>query len=77
MINKNDDYSYSLDFFGKECKKNYHNHCSGHWQGLGFQVYCNCECHRKLVLDKPILKNDSNNENTVVVELNNKGEFNK
>ncbi len=78
MTNKNDNYnSYSLDFFGKECKNNYHKQCSGQWQGLGFKVYCNCECHRKLVLDKAILKNDSNNENNIIVELNNKSESNK
>ena len=48
MTIKNDNYnSYSLDFFGKECKNNYHNQCSGQWQGLGFQVTCNCECHTK------------------------------
>ena len=72
MINDN----ISLDFLGKRCKNNCHNLCDGQWKGLGFQVYCNCKCHRKLVLDKAILNNDSNNENNVVVELN-KGEFNK
>ena len=66
-----------VSFKSKECKNDYHNQCSYQWQGLGFQVYCNCECHRKLVLDEAILKIDSNKENNVVVKLNNKGEFNK
>ena len=42
----------SLDFLGKRCKNNSHNLCDGQWKGLGFQVYCNCECHRKLVLGR-------------------------
>ena len=66
-----------ISFKSKECKKENHFLCNHQWKGLGFQVYCNCECHRKLVLDKPVLKHDSNNENNVVVELNNKGEVNK
>ena len=66
-----------LEFSSKFCKKNNHNQCPGQWEGFGFQVYCNCECHRKLVLDKAILKNESSNENNAVLELNNKGEFNR
>ena len=38
---------YSLDFLGKECKNNCHNLCARQWKGLGFEVTCNCECHKK------------------------------
>lgn len=69
--------SLSIDFFSKECKNKNHFSCSCRWVGFGFQVYCNCECHRKLGLDKAILKNNSNNENNVIVKLYTKGEFNK
>jgi len=64
MTNKNDNYSYSLDFFSKECKNNYHNQCSSQWQGLGFQVYCNCECHKNQMLGRvESLPNTSNSPN--------------
>ena len=66
-----------ISFKSKDCKKENHIFCKYQWEGFRFQIICSCECHRKLVLDKPIFKNDSNNENNVVVELNNKGEFNK
>jgi hypothetical protein len=66
-----------IEFQSKYCKKKEHSKCANKWQGLGFQVCCNCECHRNLVLDKGILKNDSSNENNVIVEFNNKDEFNK
>jgi len=41
-----------LEFSSKSCKTNYHNQCSGKWQGLGFQILCNCECYKKLVLGR-------------------------
>ena len=44
--------SISLDFFGKRCKNNFHNLCDGQWKGFGFQILCNCECHKKLVLGR-------------------------
>lgn len=24
-----------------------HNGCYGKWQGLGFEVLCDCKCHKK------------------------------
>ena len=39
-------------FESKECKNNTHSSCNHKWKGLGFHVYCNCECHRKLVLGR-------------------------
>ena len=69
--------SLSIDFISKECKNKNHLSCSHQWEGFGFQITFTCKCHRKLVLDKAILTNNCNNENNVVVELNNKGEFNK
>ncbi len=41
-----------LDFHNKECKNLLHYKCCRAWKGYGFQVVCNCECHRKLVLGK-------------------------
>jgi hypothetical protein len=43
---------YCLDFLGKDCKNNCHNLCARQWKGLGFQIICNCECHKKLVLGR-------------------------
>ncbi|MFL6424686.1 MAG: hypothetical protein ACJ71G_19725 [Nitrososphaeraceae archaeon] len=37
----------SLDFLSRDCRKNYHNECSGIWHGLGLEVYCYCNCHSK------------------------------
>lgn len=65
----------SLDFLGKRCKNNSHNLCDGQWKGLGFQVYCNCECHRKLVLGKDVLYYTNFNEKKVIPEET-IGEFN-
>jgi hypothetical protein len=41
-----------LEFSSKSCKNNSHNICIGHWEGLGFKVQCNCECHKKSVLGR-------------------------
>jgi hypothetical protein len=41
-----------LEFSSKSCKTNFHNQCSGQWKGFGFQIICNCECHKKLVLGR-------------------------
>ena len=67
---------YSLDFLGKECKNSCHNLCASQWKGLGFQVFCNCECHRKLVLGKDVRYNNSSNEKNWK-EFDYKGESNK
>jgi hypothetical protein len=36
-----------LEFSSKFCKINNHKQCSGQWEGFGFQIVCNCECHDK------------------------------
>jgi hypothetical protein len=41
----------SLDFL-KECKNLLHDKCCRAWKGYGFQVVCNCECQRKLMLGR-------------------------
>ena len=41
-----------LEFCSKNCKNNSHNLCIGNWEGLGFKVQCNCECHKKVVLGR-------------------------
>lgn len=69
--------SLSLSFTSKECKNKNHFLCEYEWEGFGFQIFCNCECHRKLVLDKAILKHDSSDGNNVITELNFLGESNK
>ena len=69
--------SLSLDFISKECKNKNQFSCKYQWEGYGFQIFCNCECHRKLVLDKAILKNDSSDGYNVITELNFLGESNK
>ena len=69
---------YTLDFLGKRCKNNCHNLCDGEWKGLGFQVFCNCECHdKKKVLGNDVIYHDSRNGKTVISEVNDRGEFNK
>jgi hypothetical protein len=36
-----------LDFESKNCKQNDHNSCASKWHGLGFDIICNCRCHKK------------------------------
>jgi hypothetical protein len=38
-----------LDFTSRYCKVGIDQHslCAGAWIGLGFEVNCNCICHRK------------------------------
>jgi hypothetical protein len=36
-----------LEFLNRECKNNEHYECIGRWQGLGFKIYCSCDCHHK------------------------------
>lgn len=62
---------YSLDFLGKECKNNSYNLCGGQWKGLGFQVYCKCECHNK----KIVLGKDENLPNTVNLPSSRRGDY--
>ena len=44
--------SLSLDFISKDCKKENHFLCRHQWEGFGFQIVCNCECHKKQVLGR-------------------------
>jgi hypothetical protein len=44
--------SLSLDFISKECKNKNHFLCKYQWEGFGFQIVCNCECHKKQVLGR-------------------------
>ena len=51
-IMKDIDNSNLVEFLGKECKNLLHDKCCSVWKGYGFQVVCNCECHRKLMLGR-------------------------
>lgn len=62
---------YTLDFLGKRCKNNCHNLCDGEWVGLGFQVFCNCECHN----NKIVLGKSSSFPNIINSPLNRNGEY--
>jgi hypothetical protein len=37
----------TIDFLSRWCGTGEHSECAGAWQGLGFQVLCNCECHKE------------------------------
>ena len=41
-----------LEFCSKDCKKNIHIQCHKIWNGLGFDIICNCNCHKKKMLDE-------------------------
>jgi hypothetical protein len=41
-----------LEFCSKYCKNNIHSQCHAIWNGLGFEVICNCVCHVKKMLDE-------------------------
>jgi hypothetical protein len=36
-----------VEFLSKQCKNKEHIICCGLWKGLGFEVFCDCECHKK------------------------------
>jgi hypothetical protein len=36
-----------INFISRQCKNSIHKGCCGIWQGLGFEVFCDCECHKK------------------------------
>lgn len=36
-----------IDFISKQCKATQHDECSKRWNGLSFEVICNCNCHKK------------------------------
>ncbi|MGH9981220.1 MAG: hypothetical protein ACRD6U_06680 [Nitrososphaeraceae archaeon] len=41
-----------LEFNSKYCKNGIHPQCYGKWTGLGYEVICNCICHKKMMLDE-------------------------
>lgn len=41
-----------MEFSSKLCKINNHKQCPGQWEGFGFQIFCNCDCHRNVVLGR-------------------------
>ena len=49
-----------IDIFNEKCKNGNHSDCSGHWNGLGLMVGCNCVCHNNII---PSKNNDSINAN--------------
>ena len=36
-----------IDFVSRECKTGQHQNCCGKWQGLGFEINCDCMCGHK------------------------------
>ena len=34
-----------VEFLSKQCKNKVHIECCGLWEGLGFEVLCECMCH--------------------------------
>lgn len=37
-----------IDFKSRQCRENQHTICSNKWRGFGFEVICNCSCHKKV-----------------------------
>ncbi len=35
-----------IRILNKECRTTNHGCCSGVWEGLGMEVWCNCLCHQ-------------------------------
>ena len=33
-----------IDFLSKDCKSQLHESCHSKWEGLGFEIICNCKC---------------------------------
>jgi hypothetical protein len=36
-----------IDFTSRDCKGSLHNECDGSWKGFGYEIICNCICHKK------------------------------
>jgi hypothetical protein len=36
-----------IGFLSRECKIGQHHNCCGKWQGLGFEINCDCLCGHK------------------------------
>ncbi len=38
----------SLEFVSRDCKNGAHHSCHTKWEGMGFEIICNCKCgHNK------------------------------
>jgi hypothetical protein len=33
-----------IEFVSRQCKTGQHQYCYGKWQGLGFEINCDCTC---------------------------------
>jgi hypothetical protein len=55
---------HKLEFYNKSCKNNCHNLCDRQWEGLGFEVICNCDCHLK-----PTVNNNKIQSNTIAKKI--------
>jgi hypothetical protein len=33
-----------IEFLSRQCKTGEHQNCCGKWQGLGFEINCDCTC---------------------------------
>ena len=60
-----------ISFKSKECKNSNHSLCSHQWEGFGFVVNCNCECHDK----KIVLGRDESRPNTCYSPVMDNGEY--
>ena len=38
--------SFNLAFVSTACKSNEHDNCHGKWYGYGFDIICECRCHK-------------------------------
>ncbi len=36
-----------LGFLNKHCKSDEHSLCHACWEGIGYEVRCECKCHKK------------------------------
>ena len=59
----------SLEFVTRYCKQGPHSECHGSWTGLGFNMNCNCICHRKNMWQSEVVGPD---ENAISVNLSSK-----
>jgi hypothetical protein len=66
IMNNNNFNINEISFKSKECKNKNHSLCKYQWEGFGFHIFCNCECHRKQMLGTDVLCYTSFNENNVI-----------
>jgi hypothetical protein len=36
-----------IEFRSRYCRSNVHTRCDGRWHGLGYDIICDCICHKK------------------------------